>query len=75
MKHFMRLRNLPTHPHFVACTILHWIPIFTRKESVQIVIGCLKFLQEKDDLKLYAYVVLERGFSSLNYITGEMERE
>ena len=49
----------PTHPHFVTCTILHWLPIFTRKESVQIVIDCLKFLQEKDDLKLYAYVILE----------------
>ena len=48
-----------THPHFVTCTILHWLPIFTRKESVQIVIDCLKFLQEKDNLKLYAYVVFE----------------
>ena len=49
----------PTHPHFVTCTILHWLPIFTRKESVQIVIDCLKFLQDKDELKLYAYVILE----------------
>ncbi len=49
----------PTHPHFVTCTILHWLPIFTRKESVQIVIDCLKFLQKKDNLKLYAYVILE----------------
>lgn len=47
------------HPHFVTCTILHWIPIFTRKESVQIIIECLKFLQQKDNLKLYAYVILE----------------
>jgi len=23
----------PTHPHFVTCTILHWLPIFTRKEK------------------------------------------
>ena len=49
----------PTHPHFVTCTILHWLPIFTRQESVQIVIDSLKFLQEKDNLKLYAYVILE----------------
>ena len=49
----------PTHPHFVTCTILHWLPIFTRKESVQIIIDSLKFLQEKDNLKLYAYVILE----------------
>jgi len=49
----------PTHPHFVTCTVLHWIPLFTRQESVQIIIDCLKFLQEKDNLKLYAYVILE----------------
>ena len=49
----------PTHPHFVTCTILHWIPIFTRKESVEIVLSCLKFLQKEQHLKLYAYVILE----------------
>ena len=49
----------PTLPHFVTCTVLHWLPIFTRQDSVQIVIDCLKYLQQKDDLKLYAYVILE----------------
>ena len=49
----------PTHPHFITCTILHWIPIFTRKESVQIVFDCLEFLKKKDNLKIYAFVVLE----------------
>ena len=49
----------PTHPHFVTCTILHWLPIFTRKESVQIVIDCIEFLQGKDNLKVYSYVILE----------------
>ena len=48
-----------THPHFVTCTILHWLPLFTRQESVAIIIECLKFLQKKDNLKLYAYVILE----------------
>ncbi len=48
-----------THPHFVTCTVLHWLPLFTRQESVAIIIECLKFLQEKDNLKLYAYVILE----------------
>jgi len=49
----------PTHPHFVTCTILHWIPLFTRKDSVQIILDCLEFLKKKDNLKLYAYVILE----------------
>lgn len=49
----------PTHPHFVTCTILHWLPIFTRQESVNIILDSLKFLQKKDNLKLHAYVILE----------------
>jgi len=47
------------HPHFVTCTVLHWIPIFTRPESVQILLDSLKHLQENDDLKVHAYVILE----------------
>ncbi|WP_310441812.1 REP-associated tyrosine transposase [Sulfurimonas sp.] len=49
----------PTHPHFVTCTILHWIPIFTRVETTNIIFESLKYLQETDNLKLYAYVILE----------------
>jgi REP element-mobilizing transposase RayT len=48
-----------THPHFITCTILHWIPIFTRVETTKIVFDTLRYLQEKDSLKLYAYVILE----------------
>jgi len=49
----------PTHPHFVTCTILNWLPIFTRKESTQIIFDSLTYLQANENLKLYAYVILE----------------
>jgi len=49
----------PTYPHFVTCTILHWIPIFTRVETTDIIFESLKYLQQADNLKLYAYVILE----------------
>jgi REP element-mobilizing transposase RayT len=49
----------PTHPHFVTCTILHWLAIFTRQESVDIILNSLKFLQKQDNLRLHAYVILE----------------
>ena len=49
----------PTHPHFLTCTVLHWIPLFTNKESVAIVIDSLKHLQKSDNLNIYAYVILE----------------
>ncbi len=43
----------------MTCTILNWLPIFTRKESVEILLDSLKYLQKKENLKLYAYVILE----------------
>ena len=49
----------PTHPHFITCTVLNWIPLFTRKESVEILLESFRYLQKSDDLKLYAYVILE----------------
>ena len=49
----------PTHPHFITCTILHWIPIFTRTETTNIIFDSLRYLQKEDNLKIYAYVVLE----------------
>jgi len=49
----------PTHPHFITCTVLNWIPLFTRKESVDILFESFRHLQQTDNLKLYAYVILE----------------
>ncbi len=45
----------PELPHFIALTVLHWIPVFTRPETVKILLDALKFLS-KDGLKAYAYV-------------------
>ena len=61
----------PTRPHFLTCTILNWLPIFTRKESVQIIIDSLKHLQKEENLKLYAYVILE---NHLHFIAQSFDR-
>ncbi len=45
--------------HFVTCTVLHWIPIFTKIETKQIIIESLQHLQKSDNLKIYSYVILE----------------
>jgi putative transposase len=47
-----------TAPHFVTFTVLHWIPIFTNPDTVNIIFNSLKFLQ-KDGLKINAFVILE----------------
>jgi REP element-mobilizing transposase RayT len=48
----------PQQPHFVTLTVLHWIPVFTRPDTVNILLYSLRFLS-KDGLKIYARVILE----------------
>ena len=48
----------PALPHFVTCTVLHWIPVFTRPATVGIILDSLRYLSE-EGLKIYAYVILE----------------
>lgn len=67
----------PTHPHFITCTVLHLMPLFTRVESVQILIDSLKHLQIADNLKIFAYVVLENHLhlvASSNDIAKSMKK-
>ena len=49
----------PCLPHFLTCTVLHWIPVFTRPETVDIVFNALGYLITQKNMKIYAFVVLE----------------
>ncbi len=48
----------PNQPHFMTLTVLHWIPVFTRPETVQIVFDSLHHLID-EGLQIYTYVILE----------------
>ncbi|HEY4761475.1 MAG TPA: transposase [Thermoguttaceae bacterium] len=48
-----------THPYFITCTIVGWTPIFTRPETVQIIVDSWQFLQQNRDLSIFGYVILE----------------
>src|SRR5262249_13439359 len=47
------------YAYFLTCTVVGWLPVFTRPECVQIVLDSWKFLQLKNRITLFAYVVLE----------------
>jgi len=47
------------YPYFLTCTVVDWLPVFTRPEMVQIVLDSWKFLQDHGRLTLFGYVVLE----------------
>ena len=47
------------YPYFLTCTIVGWLPVFTRPEAAQIVFDCWRFLRSNKNLTLYGYVLLE----------------
>ncbi|HFU75287.1 MAG TPA: transposase, partial [Arcobacter sp.] len=49
----------PTHPHFLTCTVLHWLPIFTNQESVKVILNSFMHLQKSDNMNIFSYVILE----------------
>ena len=46
-------------PHFLTCTVVAWLPIFTRPDAVQIVLDSWRFLQTENRMTLLGFVILE----------------
>jgi REP-associated tyrosine transposase len=46
-------------PHFLTCTIVGWLPVFTRFETVEIVLDCWLHMQTRKRLAIFGYVILE----------------
>src|SRR5436305_10456800 len=47
------------YPHFLTCTVVAWLPVFTRPEAVQIVLDSWRFLQSHGRMVVFGYVILE----------------
>ena len=61
-------------PHFLTCTVVGWLPVFTRLETVQIVLDSWQFLQDQDRLVLLGYVVLENHIDFRSWSTSTTTR-
>ena len=49
----------PGGTYFITCTVVKWIPLFTRKPYLDILIDSLQFCRQHKGLKIYAYVILD----------------
>jgi REP element-mobilizing transposase RayT len=43
----------------MTATINHWQPLFTRTETVEIVLDSWRFLQREAEFEIYGYIILE----------------
>ncbi|MDB5982032.1 MAG: transposase [Pseudomonas sp.] len=55
----------PGKPHFLTCTVMEWLPLFTRPALVDILLDAWRYQQAHQGLRLYGYVVLE---NHLHYV-------
>ncbi len=49
----------PAAPHFLTCTVMEWLPVLIRADTVQIVLDSWSYPREHEGLRLFGYVVLE----------------
>jgi putative transposase len=47
------------HPHFLTCTVVEWLPVFSHPEAAEIVLDSLRFLQDQRRMTIFGYVLLE----------------
>jgi REP element-mobilizing transposase RayT len=47
------------YPYFMTCSIVGWLPVFTRPEAVQFVLDSWRHMQRERDFKLFGHVILE----------------
>ena len=46
-------------PYFLTCTVINWIPVFTKPEAAKIILDSLSYLQQQKRLVLYGFVIME----------------
>src|SRR5215510_6859124 len=47
------------YPYFLTCTVVAWLPIFARPNSVEIIFDSWRFLQQERGVRIFGYVILE----------------
>jgi putative transposase len=64
-------------PHFLTCTILNWIPLFTRPQTSDIILEALRYRQAQDGWKVYGYVIMENHMHLIvqsEHLSAELPR-
>lgn len=54
-----RYRFLDQQPHFLSCTVVNWLPLFSNPELVQILLDSLTFLHNQHRIAIHGYVIME----------------
>jgi len=54
-----RYRVINDRPHFITCSTVNWLMLFSQPAVADIIFSSLRFLQAEQRLTLHAYVLME----------------
>ena len=58
-------------PHFITCTVINWIDVFSREQYKEIVIESLKYCIATKGLNLHAWVIMSNHLHLIVSAKGE----
>lgn len=58
----------PDKPHFFTCTVVEWLPVFTRPQAVAILFDSWAYLRANEEFRLYGYVVMENHIHFIDHL-------
>ena len=56
----------PDKPHFLTCTVVEWLPVFTRPDAVQIILDSWSYQRANDGLQLFGSLLSGRFHNRIN---------
>ena len=62
-------------PHFLTCTVSHWLPLFAHRDAATVVLQSLDYMHSEDRLTVWAYVLMENHLhliASANDLSAEV---
>ena len=58
-------------PHFITCTVINWIDVFSREQYKEIIIESLKYCTATKGLNLHAWVIMSNHLHLIVSAKGE----
>ncbi len=53
------------YPHFVTCTFVRWLPLFSRREIADLALTSLRWLHDTAHLQIYGWVFMENHLHAI----------
>jgi len=57
--------NNPDVAHFITCTVVAWLPIFTKAVRCDVIVESLEYCRAHKALKIYAWVILDNHLHAI----------